>query len=119
MTVVHFPSERLYRELTPVEKARMLVAVIAGLRTLGEPATAEELSGYVQHRLARALAPRLKRDVEAILREYTEPGGAQMYDCAPFRRVILARTEAWAFSTPFRSLLVSSGLDVRLRPLPT
>ncbi len=27
--------------------------------------------------------------------------------------MILARTEAWAFSKPFRSLLASSGLDVR------
>lgn len=117
MTIIRFPQASQHPELTPAEQARMLVVVVSGLRMLGEPSTVEELALYAQHRFSRALQPRLKGDVEAILQTYAEPGPTPMADFTPFRRVYLGDQEAWAFSVPFRSALADSGLEVRLRNL--
>ena len=56
--------------------------------------------------------------VEALLREYAEPAPAAPFAHPPFRRVLLAGAEGWAFSKPFRMELANSGLEVRLRPMP-
>lgn len=117
MNVVRFPTERLYRELTSVEKTRVLLLIVTGLRTLGEPATTAELGDFVEQRLERLLAPRIHHDVGAILRAHTEPSAAHLFGETPFRRVVLGAAEAWAFTKPFRMLLTNSGLEVRLRPL--
>ncbi|MDO9430778.1 MAG: hypothetical protein V4820_03645 [Pseudomonadota bacterium] len=117
MTVVPFPHDSRYRELTAAEQARMLVIVVSGMRMLGEPSTLEELTLYAQRRFARDLQPRLKDDVEAILHTYAEPGPTPLADFTPFRRVQTGEQEAWAFSASFRSALAESGLEVRLRNL--
>jgi hypothetical protein len=95
----------------------MLIAVVTGLRTIGEPATADELADFVRHRVTGFEISRLKVGVEALLREYAEPAPAAPFACPAFRRVILGRVEAWAFSKPFRTELTNSGLKIRLRPL--
>ena len=117
MTIVRLPQYACDRELTPAQQARMLVVLVSGLRILGEPSTVEELTLYAQHRFARALHPRLREDVEAILNTYAEPGPTPLADCIPFRRVQLGEQEAWAFNLSFRSALAESGLEVRVRDL--
>ena len=47
-----------------------------------------------------------------------EPAPAAPFAHPPFRRVLLAGAEGWAFSKPFRMELANSGLEVRLRPMP-
>ena len=117
MTVVRFAQNSRYRELTPAVQARMLVVIVSGLRMIGEPSTVEELTLYAQHRFSRALHPRLREDVEAILHTYAEPGPTPLADCIPFRRVQLGEQEAWAFNLSFRGALAESGLEVRVRDL--
>lgn len=95
----------------------MLVQIVSGLRTLGEPSTAKELATYIQERMDGGVTCRVPDDVEAILREYASPTLTPYGDHPPFRRVMLGEFEAWAFSKSFRIALTNSGLDVRLRPL--
>ena len=117
MTVVRLAQDRRYGELTPAVQARMLVVVVSGLRMLGEPCTVEELTLYAQHRFPRALHPRLREDVEAILHTYAEPGPTPLADCIPFRRVQVREQEACAFNLSFRDALAESGLEIRVRDL--
>ncbi|WP_312167102.1 hypothetical protein [Phenylobacterium sp.] len=95
----------------------MLIAVVTSLRTIGEPATVDELVDAMRPRLPQVETSRLKSGVQALLREYAEPASATPFACPPFRRVLLGRAEAWAFSKAFRTELTNSGLEIRLRPL--
>jgi len=117
MTIINFPTDRLRTPHTAAEKARMLIAIVTGIRTLGEPSTTDELVDFVRSRMPAMEAWRLKAGVEALLREYAEPAPAAPFAHPPFRRVLLAGAEGWAFSKPFRMELANSGLDVRLRPI--
>lgn len=117
MTIINFPTDRLRSQHTAADKARMLIAIVTSLRTIGEPASADELVDAMRPRLSGVETTRLKSGVEALLREYAEPAPATPFACPPFRRVLLGQTEAWAFSKAFRIELTNSGLDVRLRPL--
>lgn len=117
MTIINFPADHLRSQPTAAEKARMLIAIVASLRTIGEPATADELVGAMRPRLSGGETVRLRSGVAALLREYAEPAPAASLACPPFRRVLLGGAEAWAFSKAFRTELTNSGLEVRLRPL--
>ena len=117
MTVINFPTDRLQTPNSSAEKARILIIIVTGIRTLGEPATTDELVEFARGRLATMEGFRLKAGVEALLREYAEPAPAAPFAHPPFRRVLFGGTEAWAFSKPFRMELAASGLDVRLRPI--
>ena len=117
MTIINFPTDRLRTPHTAAEKARILIAIVTGIRTLGEPCTADELVDFVRSRMPATEVWRLRAGVEALLREYAEPAPAAPFAHPPFRRVLFGGTEAWAFSKPFRMELAASGLDVRLRPI--
>ncbi|MBA4010814.1 MAG: hypothetical protein C0481_03010 [Phenylobacterium sp.] len=117
MTIINFPSDRFRTPHTAAEKARILIVIVTGIRTLGEPATSDELVAFARGRLPAMETCRLKAGVEALLREYAEPAAAAPFAHPPFRRVLFAGSEAWAFSKPFRTELANSGLDVRLRPI--
>ena len=117
MTVINFPTDRLQTPNSAAEKARILIIIVTGIRTLGEPATTDELVEFARGRLATMEGFRLKAGVEALLREYAEPAPAAPFAHPPFRRVLFGGTEAWAFSKPFRMELAASGLDVRLRSI--
>ena len=118
MTIINFPTDRLRTPHTAAEKARILIAIVTGIRTLGEPCTTDELVDFVRSRMPAMEAWRLRAGVEALLREYAEPAGGAPFTYPPFRRVLLAGAEGWAFSKPFRMELANSGLEVRLRPMP-
>ena len=118
MTIINFPTDRLRTPHTAAEKARILIAIVTGIRTLGEPCTADELVDFVRSRMPAMEAWRLRAGVEALLREYAEPAPAAPFAHPPFRRVLMAGAEGWAFSKPFRMELANSGLEVRLRPMP-
>ncbi|KQW70861.1 hypothetical protein ASE17_18555 [Phenylobacterium sp. Root77] len=118
MTIINFPTHSLRSQHTAAEKARILIALVTGIRSLGEPATADELVEFTRGRITGMDSVRLKAGIDALLREYAEPAPAEPFAHAPFRRVLLGRTEAWAFSKPFRTELANSGLEVRLRPIP-
>lgn len=118
MTIINFPTDRLRTPHTAAEKARILIAIVTGIRTLGEPCTADELVDFVHSRMPAMEVWRLRAGVEALLREYAEPAPAAPFAHPPFRRVLLGGAESWAFSKPFRMELANSGLDVRLRPMP-
>lgn len=117
MTIINFPTDRFQAPNSAAEKARILIIIVTGIRTLGEPATTDELVEFARGRLATMESFRLKAGVEALLREYAEPAPAAPFAHPPFRRVLFGGTEAWAFSKPFRMELAASGLDVRLRPI--
>ncbi|MBB3891508.1 hypothetical protein GGQ61_002236 [Phenylobacterium haematophilum] len=117
MTIINFPTDRFRTPHSAAEKARILIIIVTGIRTLGEPATTDELVEFARGRLATMEGFRLKAGVEALLREYAEPAPAAPFAHPPFRRVLFGGTEAWAFSKPFRMELAASGLDVRLRPI--
>ena len=118
MTIINFPTDRFRTPHSAAEKARILIIIVTGIRTLGEPATTDELVEFARGRLATMEGFRLKAGVEALLREYAEPAPAPPFAHPPFRRVLLAGAEGWAFSKPFRMELANSGLEVRLRPMP-
>ena len=50
MTIINFPTDRLRTPHTAAEKARILIAIVTGIRTLGEPCTADELVDFVRSR---------------------------------------------------------------------
>lgn len=112
MNVIPFPSRGRPRHAA--DALELAYGLIAGLRFLGEPATAGEILRFLKG--ISLIAPDLtEAGLVAVLDAHAETGLPGMERVPVFRCVTLRCATAWAFTPAFRTTLHWAGLPAVLR----